>query len=147
MTLRHASNLRGPWVLDERASDPASSLTLIVMVRVSGILSVGNGDNSNNNGDDESEVLAAIATVPVDGSPSRRTGEPFDCRTWVKDVLVALRDHGCITLSADIGKSCPVLAYVVAGGGFCSGGRPAPPYPAPIRPDPVATSTSTLWSL
>lgn len=133
MTLRHASNLRGPWVLDERASDPASSLTLIVMVRVSGILSVGNGDNSNNNGDDESEVLAAIATVPVDGSPSRRTGEPFDCRTWVKDVLVALRDHGCITLSADIGKSCPVLAYVVGGGRFLFGRM--------SRPDPVATST------
>ena len=133
MTLRHASNLRGPWVLDERASDPASSLTLIVMVRVSGILSVGKGDNSNNNGDDESEVLAAIATVPVYGSPSRRTGEPFDCRTWAKHVLVALRDHGCITLSADIGKSCPVLAYVVGGGRFLFGRM--------SRPDPVATST------
>ena len=107
MTLRHASNLRGPWVLDERASDPASSLTLIVLVRVSAIAADHDGGSGGGGG-----VLGALRTVPVDGSPSRRTGEPFDCRTWVKDVLVALHQHGKIALPMDIGKSFhPVLLY------------------------------------
>ena len=111
MTLRHASNLRGPWVLDERASDPASSLTLIVLVRVSAIVdSDDEGDDSGDYDGDarrggSSEVVGVLRTVPVDGTPSRRTGEAFDCRTWVKDVLVALHQHGKITLPVDIGKS------------------------------------------
>ncbi|KAG6208376.1 hypothetical protein E4U35_000135 [Claviceps purpurea] len=40
--------------------------------------------------------------VQADGSPSKRTGESFTCRIWVKDVLVALHDCGEIVLPAII---------------------------------------------
>ncbi|KAG6150205.1 hypothetical protein E4U37_006352 [Claviceps purpurea] len=45
--------------------------------------------------------------VPADGSPSKRTGESFTCRIWVKDVLVALNDCGEIIL--------PVIIDVLEG--------------------------------
>lgn len=49
-----------------------------------------------------SRAKEVIQSIPADGSPSQRTGEAFDCRIWVKDVLVALCEQGVIALPADI---------------------------------------------
>ncbi|PTD02376.1 hypothetical protein FCULG_00011909 [Fusarium culmorum] len=64
-------------------------MTLIAMIKVSDIRS-------------PHLVEHAIKSVPANGSPSRRNGETFTCRTWVKDALVALHDNGAIVLPTDI---------------------------------------------
>ncbi len=56
-----------------------------------------------------SRVTDVIKSIPADGNPSRRTGEVFTCRIWVKDVLVALDESGEIKLPVDVGKSTMAL--------------------------------------
>ncbi|KAM0322063.1 hypothetical protein ACHAPQ_009184 [Fusarium lateritium] len=87
--LHDASNRAGPWAYRERHGDPAQSLTLIALIRV--------GPVSNH-----PLAIQIIQSLPANGSPSRRTGEAFTCRIWVKDVLVALHENAAITLPADI---------------------------------------------
>ncbi|QPC72216.1 hypothetical protein HYE68_002968 [Fusarium pseudograminearum] len=88
-TVHHASNRDGPWRYDAKFVDPADSMTLIAMMKVSDIRS-------------PDLVEHAIKSVPANGSPSGRNGEAFTCRTWVKDALVALHDCGAIVLPTDI---------------------------------------------
>lgn len=49
------------------------------------------------------ECVDVLGSVPV-GTPSRWTQEPFTCRIWVKDALVALNEAGVIVLSMDVGE-------------------------------------------
>ncbi|KAK7935111.1 hypothetical protein PG985_000606 [Apiospora marii] len=87
--LHHASNRAGPWSYEVRAGRPENSMTLIVLVRVGALKS-------------HSEATNVMKTIPADGSPSRRTGEAFTCRIWIKDVLMALHEAGQIALPVDI---------------------------------------------
>jgi hypothetical protein len=89
--LHDASNRAGPWTYREKRGDPAHSLTLIALIRVSDV-------------SDHPLATHIIQSSPANGNPSRRTGETFTCRIWVKDTLVALHDNGVITLPADIGR-------------------------------------------
>ncbi|KND87684.1 hypothetical protein TOPH_07652 [Tolypocladium ophioglossoides CBS 100239] len=83
--LHHASNRNGPWIYEVRKASPAESMTLIILMRVDEVRSHG-------------RAMDVIKSIPADGSPSQRTGEAFDCKTWVKDVLVALHEAGEIKL-------------------------------------------------
>ncbi|KAG6181951.1 hypothetical protein E4U10_007122, partial [Claviceps purpurea] len=70
----------------------------------------------------QSRTLGVMKDVQADGSPSKRTGESFTCRIWVKDVLVALHDCGEIVLPAIIGRGMAVkkglkYAKIAEGGG------------------------------
>ncbi|KAK4041698.1 hypothetical protein C8A01DRAFT_34301 [Parachaetomium inaequale] len=89
-SFHHATNPSGGWKYEKRNASPAQSITLITVVRVSGL----NGS-----------VQAAtdvIQSVPADGSPSQRTGEAFRCLSWLKDAIVALDAAGIIQLPMDI---------------------------------------------
>ncbi|KAK6949580.1 hypothetical protein Daesc_009663 [Daldinia eschscholtzii] len=61
-TLRHASNLNGPWKREEKDFRPDERMMLITLVRV--------GDIS-----DQEKMVEATRSVPVDGLPSSRTLE------------------------------------------------------------------------
>ncbi|KAK7963895.1 hypothetical protein PG988_010869 [Apiospora saccharicola] len=87
--LHHASNRAGPWSYEVRAGKPEKSMTLIVLVRVDALKS-------------HSGATDVIKTIAADGSPSRRTGEAFTCRIWIKDVLMALHAAGQSALPVDI---------------------------------------------
>ncbi|ENH70861.1 hypothetical protein FOC1_g10003314 [Fusarium oxysporum f. sp. cubense race 1] len=87
--LHHATNLTRPWKYEERRNESAIDLTLIVLVKASGVSNVP-------------RATQIIQSVPVDGKPSRRTGTAFTCRTWVKDALVELHEKGEIFLANDI---------------------------------------------
>lgn len=45
-----------------------------------------------------------LKTVPANGEVSKRTGEAFTCRVWVKDAIVELRERGLIELRRDVGE-------------------------------------------
>ncbi|KAH6649355.1 hypothetical protein F5144DRAFT_478986 [Chaetomium tenue] len=99
-TLYHASNRSGPWQFQARAiGDPGKSMTLIVLVKV--------GTVSKNG------IAAVIQQVPADGKASKRNGEAFSCRTWVKDALAHLVAKGNIVLKADVGE-CRLRGYILA---------------------------------
>ncbi|KAI0385486.1 hypothetical protein F5Y04DRAFT_276815 [Hypomontagnella monticulosa] len=89
-TLRHASNLNGPWRREEKDFDPDQRMMLIALVRVSDI-------NSSYDA-----IVRAIQAIPANGLPSSRTGREFNCLTWVLDTIVDLADQGMITLPYDI---------------------------------------------
>lgn len=89
--LHHASNRIGPWAVEERKADPDRSISLIAVILVDRVKR-------------HSRTTDIIRSIPADGSPSQRTGESFTCRTWVKDVLVALHEYEEIMLPTDIGK-------------------------------------------
>jgi hypothetical protein len=76
-------------VYEEKHEDPGSSLTLIALIRLSGVAN---------------HAKQFIQSAPASGKPSERTGEAFNCRTWVKDTLVSLHENGAILLPTDIGK-------------------------------------------
>lgn len=46
---------------------------------------------------------AICQSQPVDASTSSRTDEPFNCRTWLLDVLVRLDEDGVVRLPMSIG--------------------------------------------
>lgn len=89
--LHHASNRTGPWKYEEREARPEQSMSLIVLIRVDKVKS-------------HSHTMDVIKSIPAVGTPSRRTGEDFTCRIWIKDVLVALHECGEIVLPTNIGK-------------------------------------------
>ncbi|KAG6037170.1 hypothetical protein E4U41_005304 [Claviceps citrina] len=86
--LFHANN-RVHWLLEEKPVSPEQSLTLVVLIRLDKVRSL-------------SRTKKIMRSIPADGSPSRRTGEFFTCRIWVKDAIVALHDQGEIALPTDI---------------------------------------------
>ncbi|OTB17636.1 hypothetical protein K445DRAFT_316254 [Daldinia sp. EC12] len=88
-TLRHASNLNGPWKREEKDFRPDERMMLITLVGV--------GDIS-----DQEKMVEATRSVPVDGLPSPRTGRAFNCLTWLLDVIVALNDQAIVPLPCDI---------------------------------------------
>ncbi|KAG6072095.1 hypothetical protein E4U33_003376 [Claviceps sp. LM78 group G4] len=85
----HVNNLYGPWKYEKKVAKPDQSKTLIVLVLV------GKAKN-------HSQIMEVIRGTPADGSPSKRTGESFTCRIWVKDVLVSLHERGEIVLPGTI---------------------------------------------
>ncbi|KAG6065724.1 hypothetical protein E4U32_006994 [Claviceps aff. humidiphila group G2b] len=87
--LHHASNRNGPWMYEERIAKPDQSMSLIVLILI--------GKVKNH-----ARVMELIKGVPADGTPSQRTGVPFSCRIWVKDVLVSLHESGEIVLPGTI---------------------------------------------
>ncbi|KAI0003981.1 hypothetical protein F4779DRAFT_600684 [Xylariaceae sp. FL0662B] len=89
-TLRHASNLNGPWQREEKGFCPDQRMMLITMVRI--------GDIPNYD-----KMLEATRSVPADGQPSSRTGNNFNCLTWLLDTLVVLDDKAIVKLPCDIG--------------------------------------------
>jgi len=66
-------------------------MSLIALLRVSSVKSIESAKD-------------VIQGVPADGLPSQRNGEAFTCRTWAKDVVVALDEHDVISLPTDIGE-------------------------------------------
>ncbi|KAG6114303.1 hypothetical protein E4U13_003417 [Claviceps humidiphila] len=85
----HANNLYGSWKYEEKVAKPDQSTTLTVLVLV--------GRTKNH-----PRIMEVIRGIPADGSPSKRTGESFTCRIWVKDVLVSLHECGEIVLPGTI---------------------------------------------
>ncbi|KAI0003980.1 hypothetical protein F4779DRAFT_621582 [Xylariaceae sp. FL0662B] len=65
-------------------------MSLIVLVKVSLLHNQG--------------FPAVAESVPADGNPSKRTGQEFDCLTWVEDTLVAADAAGIIRLPVDVDK-------------------------------------------
>ncbi|KAI1416494.1 hypothetical protein F5Y13DRAFT_154085 [Hypoxylon sp. FL1857] len=89
-TLRHASNLDGPWKREEKDFRPDQRMMLITLVRVGDIIS------------DSGKMIEATRAVPADGIPSSRTGKEFNCLTWVLDTIVLLANAAIITIPCDI---------------------------------------------
>lgn len=91
-TLCHAINKDGWWRLETKtAHNPLQSTTLSLIASLTRIsVSTDSLDN-------------VLNSVPVDGCPSARTGEPFECLVWVKDALTALNDLGALSLNQDVG--------------------------------------------
>ncbi|KAF7955408.1 uncharacterized protein EAE97_000667 [Botrytis byssoidea] len=50
----------------------------------------------------EAALDQALRAITDFGPISKRTGETFSCRTWMKDSLATLHDKGIVTLPADI---------------------------------------------
>ncbi|KAH7214426.1 hypothetical protein DER44DRAFT_879665 [Fusarium oxysporum] len=101
--LHHATNLTGPWEYEERRNESAIDLTLIVLVKASGVSNLP-------------RATQIIQSVPADGKPSRRTGAAFTCRIWVKDALVELHETGEIFLADDIEViETEAIAYAESG--------------------------------
>jgi hypothetical protein len=93
-TLSHASNLTGPWQFLTRPIRRSSdfSMALIVLVKVGTIVK------------NDRDVATVIQQVLADGEPSKRTGEAFTCRVWVKDALAHLAASGSAVLEGDVGE-------------------------------------------
>jgi hypothetical protein len=52
------------------------------------------------------EYIDQVArSVPADGRPSRRTGQSFNCKVWLDDVLFELHSVNVIQLTKGICKS------------------------------------------
>ncbi|OTA59603.1 hypothetical protein K449DRAFT_423795 [Hypoxylon sp. EC38] len=90
-TLRHASNLNGPWKREEMNFHPDQRMMLIALVRVGDIIS------------DPNRMVERTRAVPADGVPSSRTGKEFNCLTWVLDTIVLLANEAVVTIPYDIG--------------------------------------------
>jgi hypothetical protein len=75
--------------------DPFSSDRLVCLYRI-GTISEENSEKRS--------FEQAVADVPADGSPSRRTGQTFTCRVWIGDVLMELGKIGLLELKKSIGE-------------------------------------------
>lgn len=105
-TLYHASNVVGPWqFIVKPVGDPGKSLSLIVLVKVGTVTKNG--------------ISAVIQQIPADGKASKRNGEAFSCRTWVKDALAHLVAKGNVVLKDDVGK-CRLCVYILVKGDMIS---------------------------
>ncbi|KXS93629.1 hypothetical protein AC578_2601 [Pseudocercospora eumusae] len=87
--LWHASNRSGGWQLveEERRVPESFSLCLAFKIGTAG---------------DWNRFCATLRSIPADGTPSRRTGEAFDCVTWAKDALHALHKARFIVLTKSL---------------------------------------------
>jgi len=56
-----------------------------------------------------------IESVNADGTPSERTGQSFNCKVWLEDVLVGLKEAGIVDLKMGICK-CLILVFFLGGG-------------------------------
>jgi hypothetical protein len=84
--------LNGPWKLEEKNFLPDQRMMLITMVRVGNII-------------DQDKMLEVTRNVPADGLVSSRTGNNFNCLTWLLDTLVVLDDRAIVKLPCNIGTS------------------------------------------
>lgn len=55
-----------------------------------------------------------IESVKADGTPSQRTGQSFNCKVWLEDVLVGLKEGGIVELKMGICK-CLILVFFLGG--------------------------------
>lgn len=65
-------------------------MTLIVLVKIGTVAKNG--------------ILAVMQAVPADGKPSKRSNEPFSCRTWAKDAAAFGQAKGNFVLKGTPGK-------------------------------------------
>jgi hypothetical protein len=88
----HATNPSRGWFLEtETTATLMESSSVCVALKV-GIVN------------DQSLMIlrTTLESVPASSEPSVNTGEAFSCTVWVKDVMLALRKAGVITLVKDI---------------------------------------------
>ena len=52
-----------------------------------------------------------IESVKADGTPSQRTGQSFDCKVWLEDVLMELKDGGIVDLKMGICKCFILICF------------------------------------
>ncbi|KAI1266419.1 hypothetical protein F5Y18DRAFT_358173 [Xylariaceae sp. FL1019] len=88
-TLRHANNLKGPWEHEVKDFSMDARPFTIVLARVGDIR-------------DQNRMIAVTRAMPADGEPSVRTGKPFNCRSWMLDVIAALNEEGVSNLPASL---------------------------------------------
>lgn len=91
-----ATNREGGWKLEHRESDNAPFNISLVLARKIGTVEGSTGANT------WQTCVDVLNGVPAEGRQSTNSDEEFNCRVWVKDALVALRDHGVIVLSDDV---------------------------------------------
>ncbi|KAI0141576.1 hypothetical protein GGR57DRAFT_509136 [Xylariaceae sp. FL1272] len=88
-TLRHATNRDGPWQHEVIDFSTASRPLTAVLARVGEIR-------------DQKKMIAVTQAIPAEGAPSARTGDPFNCRIWVLDVIAALAEENIVSLPASL---------------------------------------------
>lgn len=77
--------------MEIKTGKPDKSVTLIVLVKVGKVTKKG--------------IATVVQQIPADGKPSKRTGEAFNCLTWMKDALAHLAAKGNVALKIDdVGK-------------------------------------------
>jgi len=88
----HATNAGGGWNLENKTTRGIpNSMSLCVVLK----LGIATSQNWT-------ALHTTLANVPCSGQPSLNTGEPFTCRIWVKDAILALHNAGVIQLTAAI---------------------------------------------
>ncbi|TGO83953.1 hypothetical protein BPOR_0570g00080 [Botrytis porri] len=66
----------------------------------------------------EAALDQAFRAITDFGPISKRTGETFSCRTWMKDSLALLHDEGIVTLPADaFDEAAPLEPAIESGTG------------------------------
>ncbi|KAI1907385.1 hypothetical protein LOZ12_005160 [Ophidiomyces ophidiicola] len=85
----HATNREGGWKPEKKNSGNVPFSMSLVLAHNVGHL----------NQESQKTCRDILDSLPADGTPSPNTGEPFDCRTWVLDALVALQNAGVIVLT------------------------------------------------
>ncbi|KAI9727373.1 MAG: hypothetical protein M1834_008444 [Cirrosporium novae-zelandiae] len=88
----HATNRVGGWTMEvKNTTKILTSTSLAVMCKVAQVPS-----------SQLARIDEILYSLPADGRQSARTGEDFNCRTWVKDAIVALHDGSVIALEKTI---------------------------------------------
>ncbi|KAJ5951933.1 uncharacterized protein N7479_010346 [Penicillium vulpinum] len=88
----HATNESGGWNVKPNSSNKVPfSMSLILAYKISSISPSTFG-----------ACKGILDVVPYDYSHSPNTGEPFSCRVWVKDAIIALQKKGIIVLPQEI---------------------------------------------
>ncbi|KAF7941468.1 hypothetical protein EAE99_001105 [Botrytis elliptica] len=86
----HATNKSGGWKLEVKLTNNIRNSRTIVLAYKLGFVS------------SEAALDQTLRAITDFGPISKRTGETFSCRTWMKDSLATLHDKGIVTLPADI---------------------------------------------
>ncbi|KAM0144092.1 hypothetical protein ACHAO1_000371 [Botrytis cinerea] len=86
----HATNKSGGWTLEVELTNDIQTSRPIVLASKLGFVS------------SEAALDQALRAITDFGPISKRTGETFSCRTWMKDSIVTLHDKGIVTLPTDI---------------------------------------------
>ncbi|KAK6610715.1 hypothetical protein H4I96_02313 [Botrytis cinerea] len=89
----HATNKSGGWTLEVELTNDIQTSRPIVLASKLGFVS------------SEAALDQALRAITDFGPISKRTGETFSCRTWMKDSIVTLHDKGIVTLPTDIGEA------------------------------------------
>lgn len=88
----HAINPSGGWFLETKTTRGVPDSMSLCLVLKLGIATSQNWET----------LRTTLANVPCCGEPSLNTGEPFTCRIWVKDAILALHHAGVIHLTKSI---------------------------------------------